>query len=116
MNKTLTLLAVVIASAATSFAGSEIQRRSYPNSFGGQYQLKGYELIEELDLLGHAPLIAEQAVAQALGQNPNEKTQRPKMTKSPGKQHEAGVGQFQYGKLADMQNSVWNVILPPKDR
>ena len=30
--------------------------------------------------------------------------------------HEAGVGQFQYGKLADMQNSVWNVMLPPKDR
>lgn len=26
---------------ATSFAGNEIQRRSYPNSFGGQYQTKG---------------------------------------------------------------------------
>jgi TldD protein len=49
--------------AATSFANNEIQRRSYPNSFGGQYQLKGYELVEELDLLAHAPRIAEQAVA-----------------------------------------------------
>jgi TldD protein len=48
---------------ATSFTENEIQRRSYPNSFGGQYQTKGYELIEELDLLGHAPRIAEEAVA-----------------------------------------------------
>jgi TldD protein len=48
---------------ATSFAGNEIQRRSYPNSFGGQYQTKGYELVGELDLLGHAPQIAEEAVA-----------------------------------------------------
>jgi TldD protein len=48
---------------ATSFVGNEIQRRSYPNSFGGQYQTKGYELIEELDLLGNAPRAAEEAVA-----------------------------------------------------
>ncbi len=48
---------------ATSFAGSEIQKRSYPSSFGGQYQTKGYELVEELDLLGNAPRIAEEAVA-----------------------------------------------------
>jgi len=49
--------------AAHAFAGSEIQKRSYPNSFGGQYQNKGYELIEELRLLEHAGPIAEQAVA-----------------------------------------------------
>ena len=48
---------------ATSFAGSEIQRRSYPNSFGGQYQTRGYELVGELDLVGNAPRIAEEAVA-----------------------------------------------------
>jgi TldD protein len=48
---------------ATSFAGNEIQRRSYPNSFGGQYQTKGYDLVEELDLLGNAPRIAEEAAA-----------------------------------------------------
>jgi TldD protein len=48
---------------ATSFAGSEIQRRSYPNSFGGQFQTRGYELVGELDLLGNAPRIAEEAVA-----------------------------------------------------
>jgi TldD protein len=48
---------------ATSFAGTEIQKRSYPNSFGGQYQTKGYELIEELDLVGNAPRHAEECVA-----------------------------------------------------
>ncbi len=48
---------------AYSFEGSEIQKRSYPNSYGGQYQNKGYELIEELRLLEHAGEIAEQAVA-----------------------------------------------------
>ena len=49
--------------SATSFGEGEIQRRSYPNSFGGQHQTKGYELVEELDLLGQAPRIAEEAVA-----------------------------------------------------
>ncbi|HUQ50175.1 MAG TPA: TldD/PmbA family protein [Terriglobales bacterium] len=46
-----------------SFAGTEIQKRSFPNSFGGQYQNKGYELVDELDLLGNAKRIAEEAVA-----------------------------------------------------
>ncbi|HEV2297074.1 MAG TPA: TldD/PmbA family protein [Candidatus Acidoferrales bacterium] len=48
---------------ATSFEGEEIQKRSYPNSFGGQHMLRGFELIEELDLVGHAPRIAEECVA-----------------------------------------------------
>ena len=48
---------------ATSFKGTEIQKRSYPNSFGGQFQLAGYELIESLDLLRHAPRVAEESVA-----------------------------------------------------
>jgi len=48
---------------ATSFHENEIQRRSYPNSFGGQYQTKGYELVEELDLASNARRIAEEAVA-----------------------------------------------------
>jgi len=48
---------------ATAFANSEIQRRSYPNSFGGQHQLRGYELVEELNLPGHAGRTAEEAVA-----------------------------------------------------
>src|SRR5271167_4805326 len=49
--------------AATSFQGDEIQKRSYPNSFGGQHALAGYELIESLNLLQHAPIIAEEAAA-----------------------------------------------------
>ncbi len=49
--------------AAYSFAGSEIQKRSYPNSFGGQWQNKGYELIDELKLLENARRIAEECVA-----------------------------------------------------
>ena len=49
--------------AALSYKDGEIQRRSYPNSFGGQYQLKGYELVEELRLLENAPRVAEEAVA-----------------------------------------------------
>src|SRR6267143_1147485 len=48
---------------ATSFAGNEIQKRSYPNSFGGQHQLSGYELVESLDLVRNAPRVAEEAVA-----------------------------------------------------
>jgi TldD protein len=48
---------------AYSFQEDEIQKRSYPNSFGGQHQLKGYELIEELALLDHAPRVADEAVA-----------------------------------------------------
>ena len=49
--------------SATSFGAGEIQRRSYPNSFGGQYQTRGYELVEELDLVGNARRIAEECVA-----------------------------------------------------
>jgi TldD protein len=49
--------------AVYAFAGNEIQKRSYPNSFGGQWQNKGYELIEELRLVENARRIAEEAVA-----------------------------------------------------
>src|SRR5271167_2027081 len=49
--------------AATSFQGDEIQKRSYPNSFGGQHALQGYELVESLDLVANAPRIAEEAAA-----------------------------------------------------
>ncbi|MBV8818365.1 MAG: TldD/PmbA family protein, partial [Acidobacteriaceae bacterium] len=48
---------------AYSFGDQEIQKRSYPNSFGGQHQLKGYELVDELRLLENAPRVAEEAVA-----------------------------------------------------
>ena len=48
---------------ATTFAGAEIQKRSYPNSFGGQHMLAGYELVESLNLVGNAPRVAEESVA-----------------------------------------------------
>jgi len=49
--------------AAHAFAGSEIQKRSYPTSYGGQWQNKGYELIHELKLVENARRISEEAVA-----------------------------------------------------
>jgi len=49
--------------AALAFANGDIQKRSYPNSFGGQYQLKGYELIHELKLVENARRVGEEAVA-----------------------------------------------------
>jgi len=48
---------------ATAFQGDEIQKRSYPNSFGGQHLLAGYELIESLDLVKHASRVGEEAAA-----------------------------------------------------
>ena len=49
--------------AAYAFASTEIMKRSYPNSFGGQWQNKGYELIAELKLLENARRVGEEAVA-----------------------------------------------------
>lgn len=49
--------------AAHAFEGDTIQVRSYPNSFGGQYQNKGYELIAELRLLENAERVARECVA-----------------------------------------------------
>jgi TldD protein len=49
--------------AAYAFSGNEIMKRSYPNSFGGQWQSKGYELIQELKLLENARRVAEESVA-----------------------------------------------------
>ena len=49
--------------SALSYQNGEIQKRSYPNSFGGQYQLKGYELVDQLRLLENAPRIADEVVA-----------------------------------------------------
>ena len=48
---------------AYCFDNNDIQKRSYPNSFGGQYQLKGWELVDELDFLTQAPRVASECVA-----------------------------------------------------
>jgi len=49
--------------AATAVEGSEVQVRSYPNSFGGQYMALGYELVRSLHLLREAERVREEAVA-----------------------------------------------------
>jgi TldD protein len=49
--------------AAYAFAASEIQKRSYPNSYGGQWQSKGYELVKELQLVENARRVGEEVVA-----------------------------------------------------
>jgi TldD protein len=49
--------------AAYAFSGAEIMKRSYPNSFGGQWQNRGYELIAELQLVENARRMGEEAVA-----------------------------------------------------
>jgi TldD protein len=49
--------------SALCYKDGEIQKRSFPTSFGGQHQLKGYELVHELEMLKHAPRIAEEAIA-----------------------------------------------------
>jgi TldD protein len=53
----------------------EVQKRSYPNSFGRHQGSAGYELVEAMDLAGNATRIAEEAV-QLLGapQCPSEVT------------------------------------------
>lgn len=47
---------------ATAVGEAETQRRSYPQSFG-HVETGGYEMVRELDLVGNAPRIAEEAVA-----------------------------------------------------
>ncbi|HCT76238.1 MAG TPA: peptidase U62, partial [Micromonosporaceae bacterium] len=48
--------------SATSIGNGETQRRSYPAA-RGQYGTRGWELVQELDLLSHAPRIAEESRA-----------------------------------------------------
>jgi TldD protein len=47
--------------SAKTVEGDELQQRSYPNSFRGNFATRGYDFIEELDLLGHAARIATEA-------------------------------------------------------
>ncbi len=46
---------------ATAVSDDDIQTRSYPNSFRGNFGTVGYESIRELDLLGNAPRVADEA-------------------------------------------------------
>ncbi|MHC4253543.1 MAG: TldD/PmbA family protein, partial [Planctomycetota bacterium] len=49
--------------AATAVEGPEVQVRSYPNSFRGNFRTEGFEFFETLDLEGNAPRVREEAVA-----------------------------------------------------
>jgi TldD protein len=49
--------------AAWAASDDDLQVRSYPNSFGGQVEAAGYELLERLDLPGHAAETAATAAA-----------------------------------------------------
>jgi TldD protein len=48
--------------SATAIEGSEVQVRSYPNSFRGNFSTRGYEWIEKLALHDKAERIADEAV------------------------------------------------------
>jgi TldD protein len=47
---------------ASAYGDGEIQRRSWP-SHRGQYGTRGWELVDEIDLVGNAPRMAEEARA-----------------------------------------------------
>ncbi len=48
---------------ATAVSGSEVQRRSYPNSHGGDYACSGFEFIRNLKLVENAERVAAEATA-----------------------------------------------------
>ena len=47
---------------AIAVKDGEVQERSYPNSFRGNFATSGYEYIESLDLAANAPRVASQAL------------------------------------------------------
>lgn len=49
--------------SAIAIEGNEMQQRSYPGAFGGNFACRGYEFIEQYDFIGNAPRIADEAVA-----------------------------------------------------
>jgi len=46
---------------ATAISKNEVQNRTYPNSFRGQFETRGYELVEKLNLVKKAPQVSEEA-------------------------------------------------------
>jgi len=49
--------------SATAIGGGDVQTRSYPNSFRGNYSRAGYEFVEGMDLAAHAEKCAKESVA-----------------------------------------------------
>lgn len=48
--------------AAYAIGEEDFQKRSYPSSFGGDYATRGYEFIEEMNLLENAERVTEEAI------------------------------------------------------
>lgn len=48
---------------ALAVANGEVQKRSYPTSFGGNFAAAGWEHVEALDLVGHAGATGREALA-----------------------------------------------------
>jgi len=48
---------------ATAVRGTNVQRRSYPASHGGDFSQGGYEFVDRLQLLDHAPEVGRESVA-----------------------------------------------------
>ena len=46
----------------TAVGNGQVQMRSYPNSFEGQYAQGGYEVVRALDLLAHAEVTRDEAI------------------------------------------------------
>ncbi|MFQ5824019.1 MAG: TldD/PmbA family protein, partial [bacterium] len=61
IEQTIYLSGVGYSAVATD--NHDIQKRSYPSSFGGQWSSLGYELLEQWPLVDNAQRIAEEAVA-----------------------------------------------------
>lgn len=49
--------------SATAVRGQEVQRRSFPCSFGGDFSAAGYEFVEDWNLVENAERLASEAVA-----------------------------------------------------
>jgi TldD protein len=49
--------------SALAAEGGEVQRRSYPSSFGGDFAARGFEFVREMDLPGRAEQVADEALA-----------------------------------------------------
>jgi TldD protein len=47
---------------AIAVGDGDLQQRSWPNSFRGQFQAGGWEVVEAADLVGNAPRVAAEAV------------------------------------------------------
>jgi TldD protein len=58
-----TIVQVGAGVEATAVAGGEVQRRSGPTSFGGDFRQAGFEYVKSLDLPGIAPRVGREAAA-----------------------------------------------------